>query len=292
MPKNRYIGRFAPSPTGELHFGSLVAAVGSFLQARINQGLWRVRIEDIDPPREVEGSARRILDDLHRLGMKPDGAVLYQSERDAAYADALKALLLQRTAFYCRCSRRVLPTSGVYPGTCREADLPPDEVRRIRLRVARGRVGFDDRIMGHFDQDLASDVGDFVICRADGMPAYQLAVVIDDHFQEITEVVRGADLLDSTPRQIAVQRALNLREVAYCHLPLATLPDGSKLSKRLGSDPVKAMRPAEAIYQALVFLGQSPPRGLELDLLWAWAIQHWNIDRVPRHAALPSTMAC
>jgi glutamyl-Q tRNA(Asp) synthetase len=186
----------------------------------------------------------------------------------------------------------MLSPNGIYPGTCRAANLSPDEVKRIRLRVPRGRIGFDDRIMGSCEQDLYNQVGDFVIRRADGLPAYQLAVVVDDHFQEITEVVRGADLLSSTPRQIALQRMLQLREVTYCHLPIATLPDGSKLSKRLRSDPVKVLKPADAIYQVLLFLGQSPPRRLELDRLWGWAIQHWDIDRVPKHAALPGTMAC
>lgn len=289
MTAKPYIGRFAPSPTGDLHFGSLVAAVGSCLQARTSEGQWRVRVEDIDPPREVPGSAEGILRELARLGMTQDGPVLFQSQRMEAYREACMRLIANGRAYYCRCSRKMLPEEGVYPGTCRNARVEASEVKRLRFRVEEPIYAFEDKVMGRFEQDLANEVGDFVIQRPDGLPAYQLAVVVDDAWQSITEVVRGADLLDSTPRQIALQKALGLPTPSYCHLPLAILPDGSKLSKRLRSDPTSAYEPADAVRQALVFLGQTPPTKLELDQLWSWAIAHWDISRVPRRSAVPAS---
>lgn len=282
-----YIGRFAPSPTGDLHFGSLVAAVGSYLQARTRDGLWLIRVEDIDPPREIAGSAERIIADLEQLGMRSDRPVLYQSTRLTAYRRAWEQLLRTGLAFACQCSRRVLPASGVYPGTCRELALEDGPSRSLRFRVNDGQTSFDDAIMGHLSERLAATVGDFVVRRADGLPAYQLAVVVDDAYQGITEVVRGADLLDSTPRQIALQQALALPSPRYCHLPVAVLPDGSKLSKRLASDPIRTRPPAWAIHQALEFLGHTPPAGLGLEELWAWARTHWHPGRVPAQPTRP-----
>jgi glutamyl-Q tRNA(Asp) synthetase len=286
-PKTEYVGRFAPSPTGDLHFGSLIAAVGSFLQARTHSGRWLVRIEDIDPPREVAGSAERILQDLARLRMEPDEPALYQSRRLPAYRDAWQKLVREKKAYHCRCSRKMLPPSGIYPGTCRELGLSGDSYRQIRFRVGRQRLKFCDAVMGPISQDLSKNIGDFVIRRTDGLPAYQLAVVVDDAWQKITQVVRGADLLDSTPRQIALQCALDLPTPDYCHLPLAVLPDGRKLSKQLGSDPVHAAQPEDALAQALTFLGHEPPIGLTLDRLWDWAMSHWDLQRVPRQQHLP-----
>jgi glutamyl-Q tRNA(Asp) synthetase len=287
MPEAPYIGRFAPSPTGDLHFGSLVAAVGSFLQARSHDGLWLIRVEDIDPPREIAGSAERIIADLGHLGMHSDRPVLYQSTRMTAYRHAWQQLQRKGLVFACQCSRGMLPASGVYPGTCRELALADSPSRSLRFRVNDSQTGFDDVIMGHVSQCLAATVGDFVVRRADGLPAYQLAVVVDDAHQGITEVVRGADLLDSTSRQIALQQALKLSSPRYCHLPVAVLPDGSKLSKRLASDPVRSQRPASAIRQALEFLGHTPPAGLGLEALWTWARTHWNLRRVPAQPTQP-----
>jgi glutamyl-Q tRNA(Asp) synthetase len=287
MPKPAYIGRFAPSPTGDLHFGSLIAAVGSYLQARSRGGAWRVRMEDIDPPREVAGSAAGIVQELERLGMHADGPVLYQSTRLQAYREAWQRLLRDHHAFKCQCSRKMLPANGIYPGTCRELGLTAADIKSIRFRAPDTPISFRDLVMGQLSQDVAKAVGDFIVRRADGLPAYQLAVVVDDAFQDITEVVRGADLLRSTPRQIALQHALKLPTPAYCHLPLAVMPDGSKLSKRLGSDPIGSARPAHAIAQALAFLGQPPPPKLAIDELWAWAIAHWDPDKIPRHEHLP-----
>ena len=276
------IGRFAPSPTGDLHFGSLVSAVGSFLEARHAGGKWLLRIEDIDPPREVAGSARRIIDDLERLGLRPDGPVLYQSSRLSVYKETIEMLLQSGMAYACGCTRKDLPDSGVYPGTCRHGIPPGRRPRSIRLRVDGGNHAFQDRLQGEVSGPLANPGGDFVIRRADGFYAYQLAVVVDDHYQGVTQVVRGADLLDSTCRQIVLQRALGLPTPDYMHLPVAVSADGKKLSKRSRTDPVKHQEPALAVRQALEFLGQQPPPHTSLTSLWEWAIEHWDNTLIPR----------
>lgn len=280
-PKAPYTGRFAPSPTGALHFGSLVAAVASFLQARYSDGRWLVRMEDIDPPREVPGSATAILRDLERMRLGSDQPVLYQSQRSEAYRAAADALLQEGKAFRCGCSRKDLPPSGRYPGTCRNGLGKGKSPRTVRLRVDSRPIEFRDRVQGKVSEILVETVGDFVIWRADGLPAYQLAVVVDDAYQGITEIVRGADLLDSTARQIYLQRCLGLATPAYAHLPLAMHSDGRKLGKRYGSDPVACLSAAEAVNRALKFLGQSPPRGMPLEELWEWAIRHWRLESVP-----------
>lgn len=278
------IGRFAPSPTGELHFGSLLAAVASYLQARSTGGQWLVRIEDIDPPREVAGSAQRILKDLLRLGLRSDLPVLYQSTRRAAYRAAADNLLERGLAFRCGCSRADLPACGVYPGTCREGLPPGRKPRTIRLVVPEKPLTFTDQIQGPISENLAETVGDFVLWRADDLPAYQLAVVVDDAFGQISQVVRGADLLDSTARQIWLQRCLGLPTPSYAHYPVVVGQDGNKLSKRLGSDPIATAAPARALEAALRFLGQPCPADLDLDSLWRWAQQHWQLSAVPRHS--------
>ena len=280
------VGRFAPSPTGDLHFGSLVSAVGSYLEAKSAGGLWLLRVEDIDPPREIAGSAGRIIDDLARLGLIPDGPVLYQSTRLDAYQDAIDQLLKKGMAFACACSRKDLSKSGRYPGTCRngiESGKPP---RSIRFRVNDGNSAFNDKIQGPISESLSETSGDFIIKRADGLFAYQLAVVVDDEFQGITQVVRGADLLDSTARQISLQKALGYDSPDYRHLPVVMSVDGKKLSKRFGADPVKHQSPAITITRALQFLNQDPPTGLSLRELWQWALAHWNSDLIPRETAI------
>ena len=251
---DRYRGRFAPSPTGPLHLGSLVAALGSWLIARHRGGDWLVRIEDIDPPREVEGAAALQIETLKACGLHPDEPILWQSARGDAYAAALNRLLAAGTAFECRCSRSDLAAdAGVHRGCMQfEADRPP----AVRLRVADARVGFDDAIQGGFEQDALRDIGDFVLRRADRLWAYQLAVVVDDAAQGITQVVRGADLLDSTPRQILLQRALGLQTPSYAHLPLAVDAEGRKLAKSSGAAPVDPGDPLPYLRAAFAFLGQ------------------------------------
>ena len=285
--KSSLVGRFAPSPTGDLHFGSLVAAVGSYLQAKSSGGEWLIRVEDIDPPREVPGSADRLLSELDRFGLKSDSPVLYQSQRTDAYEVALQDLLGSGQAFWCGCSRSDLPASGVYPGTCRDG-LPPGKLpRAVRLRVGNSTVRFTDRVQGEVVERLADTVGDFVIWRADGLPAYQLAVVVDDAYQQVTEVVRGMDLIGSTARQIHLQNCLGLPRPDYAHLPLAVDAGGNKLSKRLGSDPVSSLPTADALSQALAFLGQDCEAGLEPGELLERARHSWRLDKVPKSRRRP-----
>ncbi len=278
-----YIGRFAPSPTGKLHFGSMVAAVGSYLQARSMGGIWRVRIEDLDPPREVAGAAAQQLETLARFGMKPDGPVEKQSQLTRRYQRALDRLVLKEQAFGCCCTRKDLPDSGVYPGTCRDGtptDRPP---RSIRFRVTDEEICFADGIQGVQRQQPAGQCGDFVIRRADGLFAYQLAVVVDDGQAGVTQVVRGADLIDSTARQVLLQRALRLRQPDYAHLPLIVDARGHKLSKSRGDDPIDRLPCADALRLVLRALGHEPPRGMRsLESQWHWAVRNWDLIKVPR----------
>lgn len=276
-----YIGRFAPSPTGSLHFGSALAAVASYLQAKTNQGKWLVRIEDIDPPREIAGSAKAILSDLEALGMVADDPVLFQSQRHNAYQQSCQQLIEAGLAYWCGCSRKDLPPTGIYPGTCRNGLAPGKAPRALRVKVSDVPLAFNDTLYGVQVDDLQSSIGDFVIQRADGMYAYQLAVVIDDAFQQVTEVVRGTDLLDSTARQVWLQRCLGLPTPIYTHIPTARLPDGTKLSKSIGSDPICNHSPVKIVRAALIFLGHKPPEG-NLASTWAWALENWLIGRVSK----------
>lgn len=252
---NGYRGRFAPSPTGPLHFGSLVAAFGSWLMARRAGGEWWIRIEDLDPPREMAGAADAQLRTLAGFGLISDGPVLRQSARHALYRAALDRLLDTGQAFVCRCSRSDLIATGGIHRSCRP-DAPRDAAA-VRLRVGDGdRVAFEDAVHGRVEQDVAAEIGDFVLLRADGYWAYQLAVVVDDADQGITHIVRGADLLDSTPRQILLQRALGLPTPAHAHLPLIVDDDGRKLSKSLAALPVDDDDPLPALHRAWRALGQ------------------------------------
>lgn len=252
-----YCGRFAPSPSGPLHLGSLVAALGSWLIARQAGGRWLVRVEDIDPPREVAGAAAAQLRTLAAMGLNGDGPVLYQSTRGARYAQALDRLLAEGHAFVCHCSRAALAAQGGIHRRCVPGARRTDPA--VRLRVPDGSVvAFDDGLHGCVRQDVASQVGDFVLRRADGPWAYQLAVVVDDADQGITEVVRGADLLDSTPRQILLQQRLGLPTPRYVHLPLVLGADGRKLSKSEAALPVDAETPLPAMRAAWQALGQGP----------------------------------
>jgi glutamyl-Q tRNA(Asp) synthetase len=279
-------GRFAPSPSGDLHFGSLVTAVGSYLEAKTTGGRWLLRIEDIDPPREIAGSATRIINDLRRLGMEPDDGILYQSSRLDAYQGAVDELLARGLAYPCVCSRKDMPASGIYPGTCRSGIADNKKPLSIRFHIGDSTCQFKDKLQGKISDTPARMGGDFIIKRSDGLFAYQLAVVVDDHFQGVTHIVRGADLLGSTSRQICLQKALGVNTPVYMHLPVALSADGKKLSKRDQADPVKQKSPAYAVEQALHFLGQYPPARLSLDDLWGWALEHWSSDLIPRKRAI------
>ncbi|MGB8436263.1 MAG: tRNA glutamyl-Q(34) synthetase GluQRS [Burkholderiales bacterium] len=296
-----YRGRFAPSPTGPLHFGSLVAAVGSRADARAAGGQWLVRMEDLDPPREVAGAADAILRALEAFGMEWDGSVRYQSTRTDAYRDALNRLSAANLTYPCGCTRKEIADSalrfetaptreGVYPGTCRNGLPPGRTARSVRMRVDEAVIEFDDAVQGRTRQHLGREVGDFVLLRADGHVAYQLAVVVDDADQGITDVVRGADLLDSTARQILLQRYLGAPLPRYCHLPVITDESGTKLSKQTLAVPVDPARPTAALAQALAFLGHAVPDEAVragTSEIWKWAIAHWDRARVPRARALP-----
>lgn len=286
-----YIGRFAPSPSGALHFGSLVAAVGSFLEARAHGGRWLLRIEDVDSPRTVTGAAEGILATLERFRFEWDGEVVWQSRRTAAYEAALHALQAAGHAYPCACTRRELADQPLardgsrrYPGTCRGGLPPGREGRAWRVR-AEGTIRFDDAVQGTQEVALAADAGDYVVKRADGLFAYQLAVVVDDAEAGVTHVVRGADLLDSTARQIHLLGLLGLPVPAYAHLPLATNTAGEKLSKQTLARAIDDHPPQAALLAALRFLGQNPPdalAGAPLAELWQWAQAHWSIAAVPR----------
>jgi glutamyl-Q tRNA(Asp) synthetase len=273
-------GRFAPSPTGPLHLGSLVAAVASWLHARAEGGRWLVRIEDIDTPRVVPGSADEILSALLRYGLEWDGAVVWQSQRRALYEAALAQLRARNLVYDCACSRADLQRAAsaplgaepVYPGTCR-AGLPPGKAARaVRYRSPDETIAFDDRLQGHVAENVARETGDFVVRRADGLFAYQLVVVVDDAEQGVTQVVRGVDLLDSTARQIALQRALGYPTPQYAHVPLVLSPDGSKLGKRDGALPLPSLdedRVRETLQTALRHLGLQVDRARPAAMLEA-----------------------
>lgn len=258
-----YRGRFAPSPTGQLHFGSLVAAVGSWLCARHAGGQWLVRMEDIDPPREVAGAAADILRTLPEFGLVADAPPLFQSQRTAAYDAAFEQLRAGDQVFPCACSRSQLAASGGIhrDGQCVAAGRRLDAVHATawRLRVPDIEVGFDDALLGSQRENLRESVGDFVLRRADGLYSYQLACVVDDAFERITEVVRGQDLLESTARQIWLQRCLGLPTPTYWHLPLVLDADGNKLSKSSHARPVDRANPTAELRRALAFLGRPLP---------------------------------
>jgi glutamyl-Q tRNA(Asp) synthetase len=281
----QYIGRFAPSPTGPLHFGSLVAAVASYLQARVRDGLWLVRIEDIDPPREQAGATDLILTALEAYGFDWDGDVIYQSSSAGAHETALKVLLDNSLAYRCGCSRKDLadaprgPLGTIYPGTCRNGCDKTETA--VRIRTDDAPIRFEDGLQGQQTQRLQSESGDFVIKRRDGLVAYQLAVVVDDELEGITEVVRGIDIMDSTARQIWLQKLLGYRTPDYIHIPVITHPDGDKLSKLTGAPgiPLDEVRPM--LVAALEVLRQEPPADLaDLSLadIWQWAVQNWKLE--------------
>lgn len=291
-----YRGRFAPTPSGPLHFGSMVAAVGSFLDARSRGGTWLVRIDDLDPPRAVPGAADAILRCLDAFGMHWDGTVVYQSTRNDAYHAALHQLRQSGRTYPCACSRKEISDAGlagvegaVYPGTCRNGLATGREARALRVRTDGALVEFHDGLQGDVRQDLQGEIGDFVVYRADQVFAYHLACAVDDAGQGITDVVRGADLISSTPRQIHLQKLLGLPTPAYLHLPVAVNGAGEKLSKQTLARAVTDDDPAPTLARVLQFLGLPPPaqtRAAGLHELWAWAIQNWRRESLPRASSI------
>ncbi len=291
-----YRGRFAPSPTGALHFGSLIAAVASYCQAKAHNGEWLLRIEDIDRPREVAGASDNIIHQLEVFGFCWDGPVSFQHERIAYYQAALEQLQEQQLIYPCICSRKDIAKVnpyGIYPGTCRNglATTPPSTTS-WRIRTESSNIVFIDHIQGGVNCRLDHEVGDFVLKRADGLFSYQLAVAVDDALQGITEVVRGYDLLDSTPRQIFIQQALGYSSPEYAHHPVAVNSSGEKLSKQTFAEAIQLQDAVQSIYKALTFLGQSPPPELQfesVERLWEWAIEHWQLSKIPTSESIETS---
>ena len=299
-PRNRrlkppYKGRFAPSPTGSLHFGSLTTAVASYLQAKANSGEWYLRIEDLDPHREIPGAAQQIIQTLEDFGFEWDGPIIYQSSHHSLYAESLASLLKQNKAYYCGCSRKEVEqfmathndSGTIYPGICRHKgeEYRPNDAA-IRLLSCAGLLSFTDKIQGEQQTDFANELGDFVIYRRDGLYAYQLAVVIDDAIMGINEVVRGVDLLQSTFNQICLQRYLNLSNPKYLHIPICVDNSGRKISKQDGAQPILKRDATPLIFAVLALLGQNPPIELKsvyrIEEVWKWAVKHWNAELIPK----------
>lgn len=296
----RYRGRFAPSPTGPLHFGSLVAAVGSYLDAKHHQGIWLVRMEDLDLPRCIDGAAQNILDTLACFGLNSDEPVMMQSQRTDAYESALVQLQESGAIYPCACTRKEISDSGlmgieglVYPGTCRAGLAAGRDGRSWRVRTdicPSSPTVFTDALQGKVTQHLEDEVGDFVVKRADGLFAYQLAVVVDDAEQGITHIVRGADLLASTPRQIHLQHLLGVATPHYMHLPVAVNADGEKLSKQTLATPVDVSQPVATLLQVLKFLQQDLPstQTNDVDALLRHATEHWDVAKLRGISAIHS----
>ncbi|MBI5752417.1 MAG: tRNA glutamyl-Q(34) synthetase GluQRS [Hydrogenophilales bacterium] len=291
MTQALYRGRFAPSPTGPLHFGSLITALGSYLDAKSQGGEWWLRIDDLDPPRVAPGAIDAILRAMEAYGLAWDGAVQYQRQRGEAYAAALAGLQGLGVVYACACSRREIadssigrPGAPVYPGICRAGLAPGKIARALRVDTRGACVDFADRLQGAVMQDLEREAGDFIVQRADGLFAYQLAAVVDDAELGITDIVRGADLLDSTLRQVYLRRLLDLPLPRYLHLPVAVNALGEKLSKQTLAPPLDMAHPQPALVQALRFLNHAPPQaleGAETREILAWAVQNWSVARIP-----------
>ena len=285
-----YRGRFAPSPTGPLHFGSLIAAVGSYLQARRHRGSWLVRIEDVDTTRRVPGAADDILKTLEAFGFQWDQEVIFQSQRQNEYRQALEQLYALKRVYPCTCSRKQIQAKAqpgvagpIYPGTCRSSVDTDEPKYALRLRTEAVDIQINDAIQGNYCLNILKEIGDYVIKRRDKLFAYQLAVVVDDAQQGINEVVRGSDILDSTPQQVYLQQLLGYSQPAYVHLPVAVDESGSKLSKSSSAPAININTPVPALYEALKFLGQKPPEELyhaTLSDFWSWAESNWQLNNV------------
>lgn len=292
-----YIGRFAPSPTGPLHFGSLLAAVASYCDTKANHGTWLLRMENLDQPREIQGAAETILTTLKLFGFVWDGDVMRQSKRSEAYQAALDHLLNKNLIYPCTCSRKEIADSTsirgiegvIYPKTCLQHPVKNNTKPAYRIKSEDKNIAFLDRIQGEIHQNIANDIGDFVLKRADGFFAYQLAVVVDDAEQKVTHIVRGADLLDSTPRQIYLQEKLSLPQPIYAHVPIICNANKEKLSKQTLAQAIHHESASELIIKALHFLGQSPEDHLTKappNFILEWAIAHWDLNKIPKERTI------
>lgn len=276
-----YRGRFAPSPTGPLHFGSLITAVASYCDAKSQHGEWVVRVEDTDIPRIYPGSVAHILSALDAFELQSDSPIIFQKDRIEIYQSVLEHLHQQQHVYACQCSRKMLGSNHIYQSTCSALDLPFQE-HAIRVKVSDQSICFDDLLQGQHCSNLHTDLGDFVLKRRDGIINYQLAVVVDDYLQGITHVVRGADLLDNTERQIHLGRLLGYPDLVYMHLPLAMNDRGAKLSKQNHAQPLDFDQPSALLQQACAALGQLP---VDLDrpaTMLAQAVAQWNRDQIPK----------
>jgi glutamyl-Q tRNA(Asp) synthetase len=288
-----YTGRFAPTPSGPLHFGSIVTALASFLQARSQGGLWHLRIDDLDTPRVKPGASDDILNALQLLSLNWDGEVLYQSSRHAAYHSALETLLNKDLLYRCDCPRK--ETRGIpYPGTCRNRNVPLCHQAALRVRTDNSTVTFKDLIQGAYARNIHTESGDFIVLRSDGIYGYPLAVVVDDAWQGVTEVIRGADLLVATPEQIWMRQQLGLDVPVYGHVPVATDQHGKKLSKRYqATDALMESDPGSLLLRALIFLGQTVDyslNGADTATVIDWALENWDFSRVPRIKTISDNM--
>ena len=300
-----YIGRFAPSPTGSLHFGSLVAAIASYCDAKANHGQWIVRMEDLDKPREVAGAADNILQQLEHFGFEWVQPIIVQSQRAEHYENALDSLKNKQLVYPCTCTRKEIADSSttigvdgiIYPKTCLLHETKPNKTAAWRVKTNNSTIQFFDAIQGEISHILSNQVGDFILKRADGLFAYQLAVVVDDAAQGVTHIVRGADLLDSTPRQIYLQQLLAYATPHYVHVPVASNLAGEKLSKQALAKPIDINLSSQSssimikalIFEALSFLGQNPPLAIKntsLNACWQWAITHWSLANIPKQTQI------
>ncbi|MBK1695100.1 tRNA glutamyl-Q(34) synthetase GluQRS [Chromatium weissei] len=283
----RYRGRFAPSPTGNLHFGSLFTAVASYADARAHGGVWLLRIENLDQIREVSGAATHLIQTLQAFGFIWDEPIIFQRDRTTRYQAALAQLTAQHLTYPCACSRTDIAPATIYSGTCRHGLRAGVQPRTIRLRTTAPAISFIDRIQGPQTQHIEQEIGDFVLRRADGIHAYQLAVVVDDAAQGITHIVRGADLLLSTPRQLLLQQFLKLAQPNYAHVPLLVDTTGRKLSKSLAAAPIDSAQPLPTLHRTWQLLGQEPlPTTTSVTAFWQHAIAHWQMARIPPQATL------
>ena len=291
MDRRSYIGRFAPSPSGDLHLGSLYAAAASYLDARANAGRWLLRLEDLDTAREAPGAASRILATLEAFGFEWDGEVARQSSRLDLYRGTLEDLRRRDLLFECSCSRLELADVGRYPGQCRHGPVHPERPTATRLRVEPRSITIVDEVQGRYRQNVSAASGDIILRRRDGIFSYVFAVVVDDAAQGVTHVVRGADLLDNTPPQIYLQNALGVPTPAYAHVPVLTEPDGTKLAKSRRSVRADAGCALTQLCAIFELLNLAPPASLRdggIDNAWAWAVRHWKLSALPRRLTLPA----